>query len=53
MGNRLFSGVVGGEKVVKKAGDSLGVFLVKSVLRDRVVLECGGREWEVLNGRAP
>ena len=53
VGNRLFSGVADGEKVTKKAGDSLNGFLVKSVLRDRVVLECGGREWEVLNGKNP
>ena len=53
VGDRLFSGVFGGQNVVKKAGDSLGAFRVKSVLRDRVVLECGGKEWEVLNGKAP
>ena len=53
VGGRLFSGVFGGEKVVKRAGDSLGTFWVKSVLRDRVVLECGGKEWEVLNGETP
>ena len=53
VGNRLFSGVAGGVSVVKRAGDSLGLFYVKTVLRDRVVLECGGREWEVINGIAP
>lgn len=53
VGNRLFSAVFGGENVVKRAGDSLGTFWVKSILRDRVVLECGEKEWEVLNGKAP
>ena len=53
VGNRLFSGLFGGERIVKKMGDSLERYQVKSVLRDRVVLECGGREWEVLNGVAP
>jgi|GEM_PF-1413277 len=50
VGDRLFSGVFAGARVVKRAGDSLESYRVKSVLRDRVVLECGGREWEVLNG---
>ena len=53
VGNRLFSGVSGGEPVMKQLGDSLGSYRVKSVLRDRVVLECGGKEWEVVNGRSP
>ena len=53
VGDRLFSGVFGGENVVKRAGDSLASFWVKSVLRDRVVLECGDKEWEVLNGESP
>jgi len=53
VGNRLFSGVADGKKVEKRPGDTLGKFIVKSVLRDRVVLECGGREWEVLNGKNP
>ena len=50
VGDRLFSGVFAGARVVKRAGDSLESYRVKSVLRDRVVLECGGAEWEVLNG---
>lgn len=50
IGSRLFSGEVDGERVMKRTGDSLGAYRVKSVLRERVVLECGGREWEVLNG---
>ncbi len=53
VGNRLFSGVFGGERIAKKMGDSLGRYQVKSVLRDRVVLECGGNEWEVVNGAVP
>ena len=53
VGDRLFSGVLGGEPVMKQLGDSLGNYRVKSVLRDRVVLECGGRDWEVVNGRSP
>jgi hypothetical protein len=53
VGDRLFSAVFGGENVVKRTGDSLGTFWVKSILRDRVVLECGEKEWEVLNGKAP
>ena len=53
VGNRLFSGLFSGMPVMKKIGDSLESYKVKSVLRDRVVLECGGREWEVLNGEAP
>ena len=50
VGNRLFSGLFGGMPVMKKIGDSLDLYRVKSLLRDRVVLECGSREWEVLNG---
>jgi hypothetical protein len=52
VGDRLFSGIHDGEFVMKKTGDSLGMFRIKSVLRDRVVLECGNSEWEVLNGTA-
>ena len=50
VGDRLFSGMFAGARVVKRAGDSLESYRVKSVLRDRVVLECGGAEWEVVNG---
>lgn len=47
---RLFSGLLDGQPVMKKTGDSLDLYRVKSVLRDRVVLECGDKEWEVVNG---
>ena len=53
VGNRLFSGVFGGVNVMKQLGDSLGSYRVKSVLRDRVLLECGDKVWEVVNGAAP
>ncbi len=42
----MFNGV----SVMKKIGDTLDSYRISAVLRDRVVLECGGREWEVLNG---
>lgn len=50
VGNRLFTGVFNGVSVMKKIGDTLDSYRISAVLRDRVVLECGGREWEVLNG---
>ncbi len=50
---RLFSGLFGGMPVIKKAGDTLDAYRVRSILRDRVVLVCGGRELEVVNGSAP
>lgn len=45
----LFQGVVNGVPQWFRLGDSVGLFVVKSIARDRIVLEGGGRFVEVVH----